>query len=81
MKDYRKRPLNVNKDLKNLSDYIKAISFGNYNFKINSYYIEVKGKGSFGNTDDWSIRKLPIDKVSGLTYGQWVDLLIEISEI
>lgn len=81
MKDYRKRPLNIKKDLKSLSNYIEAINFGNYVFKKNGNYIEVKGQGSFGNTNDWNIRKLPINKVSGLTYGQWIDILIEMSDI
>jgi hypothetical protein len=81
MKDYRKKPLNIDKDLRSLSDYIRAINFGSYSFKKNGNYIEVNGQGSFGNTDDWNIKKLPISKLGGLTYGQWIDILIEISDI
>ena len=79
--DYRKEPLDFNKDLKKLSEYIKALNFGDYSFKIVNETIVVNGNGSFGNPNVWYIKELPIKYIDGMTYGQWVDLLIEISNL
>jgi len=80
--DKRKTAVDVldKNSLKDLNEYIKLVGIGGYELSISNENVKIVGSGMFGDSKDWEYNAIPVKLTNGLTYADWIDLMMFISK-